>query len=129
MIKRGTVYLVNFGKKYNSEFVRPSVRNSATLHGKIRPALVIQNDIANRNLDKVAFKGITVLPLTTNLSGGDLRVLLSKRDQMEQPSEICVNEICTLDQSRFEEEKVITALSETELREVEEKLMRHCGVG
>lgn len=38
-IRRGEIYLVNFGKKYNSEF------------GKTRPALIIQNDIANRNID------------------------------------------------------------------------------
>ena len=49
-MRRGEIYLVNFGKKYNSE--------SAKTH----PALIIQNDIANRNIDKVAFKGITLLP-------------------------------------------------------------------
>ena len=35
-MRREEVYLLSFGKKYNSEF------------GKIRPALIIQNDIANR---------------------------------------------------------------------------------
>jgi len=67
MIKRGEIYLVNFGKKYNSEF------------GKIRPALIIQNDIANRNIDKVAFKGVTLIPLTTNITGGTIRVLIKAR--------------------------------------------------
>ena len=33
-MKRAEVYLVNFGKKYNSEF------------GKVRPALIIQNDVS-----------------------------------------------------------------------------------
>ena len=56
-MKRGEIYLVNFGKKYNSEFE------------KIRPALIIQNDIANRNIDKVAFKGVSVIPLTTTIIG------------------------------------------------------------
>ena len=39
-MRRGEIYLVDFAKRYNSEF------------GKIRPALIIQNDIANRNIDK-----------------------------------------------------------------------------
>ncbi len=41
-MKRAEVYLVNFGKKYNSEF------------GKVRPALIIQNDVANRNIDRAS---------------------------------------------------------------------------
>lgn len=78
-MKQGDIYIVNFGKKYNSEF------------GKVRPALVIQNDVANRNIDKVDFKGITVLPLTTNLCGRDIRVLIDKQDNLKQTIEVCVN--------------------------------------
>ena len=37
------------------------------------PALIIQNNVANRNIDKVIFKGVTVLPLLSNLTGDDLR--------------------------------------------------------
>ncbi len=44
-MRRGEVYLVNFGKKYNSEF------------GKIRPALIIQNDIATEISEKLPSKG------------------------------------------------------------------------
>lgn len=71
-MKRGEIYLVNFGKKYNSEF------------GKIRPALIIQNDIANRNIDKVEFKGVTVIPMSTNIFGGDLRVKIICRDKLQK---------------------------------------------
>jgi mRNA interferase MazF len=112
-MRRGDIYLVNFGKKYNSEF------------GKIRPALVIQNDIANRNIDKVFFKGVTVLPLSTKLSGGDLRVEVDRRDNLDRTSEICINELCTLDLSRIKIDEVLTVLSKEELKEVETKLMRH----
>ena len=115
-IRRGEVYLTNFGKKYNSEF------------GKIRPALIIQNDIANRNIDLVAFKGVSVIPLTTQLSGGDIRVLVKKRDALEHSSEICINELCTLDLSRIDETKKCTFLSSKELEEVEVKLKRHLGM-
>ncbi len=112
-MKRGEIYLTNFGKKYNSEF------------GKIRPALIIQNDIANRNIDKVQFKGVTLMPLSTNLCGGDLRVRVSKRDKLEKTSEICINELCTLDISRINLENLLTILNADELNEVELKLKRH----
>ena len=112
-MRRGEIYLTNFGKKYNSEF------------GKIRPALIIQNDIANRNIDKVQFKGVTLMPLSTNLCGGDLRVRVSKRDKLEKTSEICINELCTLDISRINLENLLTTLNADELKEVEQKLKRH----
>ena len=112
-MKRGEIYLVNFGKKYNSEF------------GKIRPALIIQNNIANRNINKVAFKGITLLPLTTNITGGNIRVLVKSRDSLNKDSEICINEICTLDISRIDLSNKLTILSAKEISEVENKLKVH----
>ena len=116
IIKRGEIYLVNFGKKYNSEF------------GKVRPALIIQNDIANRNINKVEFKGVTVLPMSTKLYGGDLRVKIQKRDSLERNSEICINELCTLDLSRIYLDRLLTILTSEELKEVEFKLMKHLGI-
>lgn len=115
-MKRGEIYLVNFGKKYNSEF------------GKIRPALIIQNDIANRNIDKVAFKGVSVIPLTTNLSGGNLRLTINKRDNLETISEICINELCTLDLSRIDMTILLTKLTLEEQKEVDLKLSQHLGL-
>jgi mRNA interferase MazF len=117
VIRRGEVYLVNFGKKYNSEF------------GKIRPALILQNDIANRNIDKVAFKGVTLLPITSSLCGGNLRVLIPKRQKLEKASEVCVNEVCTLDLSRIDADNHLTTLTEKEMAEVEAKFLGHCGIG
>jgi mRNA interferase MazF len=115
-MKRGEIYLINFGKKYNSEF------------GKIRPALIIQNDVANRNIDKVAFKGVSVIPLTTNLSGGNLRLQIEKRDNLETTSEICINELCTLDLSRIDFNTLLTKLTLEEQREVNLKLSQHLGL-
>ncbi len=116
-MRRGDIYIVNFGKKYNSEF------------GKLRPALIIQNDIANRNIDKVDFKGVTVIPMTTNISGGNLRVKVNPRDSLKQISEICINELCTLDQSRIHLDNLITKLTLDELKEVNEKLLKHLALG
>lgn len=115
-MKRGEIYLVNFGKKYNSEF------------GKIRPALIIQNDVANRNIDKVEFKGVTVIPISTNICGGDLRVCIETRDSLEKTSEICINELCTLDISRIQLDKLLTSLSLEELKETDIKLSKHLGL-
>ena len=112
-MRRGEIYLVNFGKKYNSEF------------GKIRPALIVQNDVANRVIDRVAFKGVTLLPLTTRITGGSLRVHIEAREYLYQESEICINEICTLDLSRIDLGKRLTVLTDAEMGEVSEKLMRH----
>jgi mRNA interferase MazF len=112
-MKRGEIYLVNFGKKYNSEF------------GKIRPALVIQNDTANRNIDKVLFKGVTLLPMTTIISGGDVRVLINAREKLKQNSEICINEVCTLDMSRIVIDDCLTTLTDNEMDEVNNKMLWH----
>ena len=43
MIKQGEIYLVDFAKKYNSEF------------GKIRPAVILQNDFLNRSLEETLY--------------------------------------------------------------------------
>ncbi len=115
-MRRGEIYLANFAKKYNSEF------------GKIRPALIIQNDIANRNIDKVTFKGVTVMSLTTSISGGDVRVYIKSRDKLQKSSEICINEVCTLDISRFQLEDVLTKLTQAELQELDDKTLRHFGL-
>jgi len=112
-MKRGEIYLANFGKKYNSEF------------GKVRPALIIQNNIANRNIDKVDFKGVTLIPLTTIISGGNLRTLIKARDNLQKNSEICLNELCTLDLSRIQLDTLLTTLTKEELLEVTLKLRQH----
>ena len=115
-MKRGEIYLVNFGKKYNSEF------------GKIRPALIVQNDTANRNIDKVFFKGVTLVPLTTFISGGDIRVLIEAREKLQKNSEICINEICTLDMSRIVMDECLTILTDKEMAEVSNKMLWHLGL-
>jgi mRNA interferase MazF len=117
MIRRGDIYLVNFGKQYNSEF------------GKVRPALIIQNNLANRVLDQVHFKGVTVIPLTTQLASGRLRVRITAREKLLQDSDICINELCTLDLSRIHQDVLLTTLTELEIRLVEERLCQHLGVG
>jgi mRNA interferase MazF len=112
-VRRGEIRLANFGKKYNSEF------------GKVRPALVVQNDVANRNLHRVAFQGVTVLPLTTRLAGGTIRYRIVAREGLERTSEVCINEICTLDLARFGPEGPLTVLSAAEMAEIDRRIREH----
>ena len=114
-MRRGDVYLVNFKKKYNDEF------------GKVRPALIFQTDILNENIDKLPFKTVAVIPLSTQILGGHFRVNVGKRDALEKKSEVVVNWICTLDYSLIYNDKLLTKLTKRELKEVEEKVMLFLG--
>jgi len=114
-LKRGDIYLVNFKKKYNDEF------------GKVRPALIFQTDILNEQIEKLPFKTVAVIPLSTQVLGGHFRVTIDKRNYLEKKSEVVVNWICTLDYSLIYKEKLLTKLTEQELKEVEDKVMLFLG--
>ena len=111
MIKQGEIYLVNFGKKYNSEF------------GKIRPAVVIQNSFLNHAIEDNIYKSVLVVPLSTSNLGGDYRLKIKARDKLKEDSECVVNWICTLDINRFALDKdILATLSESELKELKKKI-------
>ena len=114
-MKRGDIYLVNFKKKYRDEF------------GKVRPALIFQTDILNENIEKLPYKTVAVIPLSSQILGGHFRVAIAKRDRLKQESEVVVNWICTLDYSLIYHDKLLTKLSTKELKEVEEKVMLFLG--
>lgn len=107
-IKKGEVYLVNFGKKYQSEF------------GKVRPAVVMQNDFFNQAVTEQFYKTVLVVPMTTALAGGDYRLKILPRENLKESSECVANWICTLDIKRFMFDKgVITILTEEEIIQLE----------
>ena len=109
-IRRGGVYLVDFGVKYQSEL------------GKVRPAVVMQSDYVNDNLDVAPFKSVLVIPLTTDLKGGRFRLPLSKRDALERESELILNWMCTVDLARFKEVPMLTMLTQDELKKLHDKM-------
>ena len=109
-IKRGNIYLVDFGKKYQSEL------------GKVRPALVVQSNYINDNLDVATFKSVLVIPMTTDLKGGRFRVKLGKRDRLEKESELLVNWMCTVDLKRIQNPNELTTLTQEEWSELKTKL-------
>lgn len=126
MIKQKEVYLVDFqrnfsskdetafasfAKKYNSEF------------GKIRPAVIMQNNFINRTIDRNKYKSVMVVPLSSTTINDDLRVVIKARDNLQQDSECVANWMCTLDISRVKIEKgLITTLSDDEFEELKHKV-------
>ena len=109
-IKRGSIYLVDFGIKYQSEL------------GKIRPALVLQSDYINENLDIAPFKSVLVIPLTTDLKDGKFRQKIVARDQLKKDSELLINWMCTVDLNRFKNDTVLTTLTPEEFVALKSKL-------
>lgn len=114
-MRRGDIYLVNFKKRYQGEF------------GKVRPALILQTDLLNKHLDELPYKTVALIPLTTDLKGGNFRVVISRRDALEAQSEIVINWVCTLDASLIYDDKLLTRLTANELSEVERKLLLFLG--
>ena len=109
-IKRGEIYLIDFGKKYQSEL------------GKVRPAMIMQSDYVNDNLDVAPFKSILVIPLTTDIKGGRFRFKIDAREKLEKKSELIINWMCTIDLKRIINDKPLTVLTQNELKELKIKL-------
>ncbi len=110
-IRQGEVYLANFGTKYNSEL------------GKIRPAVVVQNNFFNRALKSKDYKQILLVPLSTKPIIDDYRIPIKARDNLQKDSFIIANWICTIDFEHLLVEKgVLTKLSEDEFNELKKRV-------
>ena len=97
---RGEIWLTNFNPvKKNNEI------------GKIRPALVLQNDELNAG----NYATTIVLPLTTSLidDAEPLRYRVTKREKLEKDSDILIANIRAIDNTRFVEK--LATLSRQEL--------------
>lgn len=111
MIAQGEIYLVDFAKKYNSEI------------GKIRPAVVLQNDFFNRALEISKYRSVLVVPLTTQDIQTEYKIEIAPRDRLEKRSFILANWLCTLDLKRIQIKKgVITKLRPDELQALKAKI-------
>jgi len=100
---RGEIWLVNFNpvKKPNEV-------------GKIRPALILQNDELNHG----GYPTTMVLPLTTELIDDTqpLRYRVNSQDKLERDSDILLAHIRSIDNTRFVEK--LTSLSQEQMEEV-----------
>ena len=111
MIEQGEVYLVDFAKKYNSEF------------GKVRPAVILQNNFLNRSLGVSKYQSVLVVPLSTQDIQTEYKIEVAPRDNLNEKSFIVANWLCTLDIKRIQVDKgAITKLSSDELQQLKAKI-------
>ena len=111
MIEQGEVYLVDFAKKYNSEF------------GKVRPAVILQNNFLNRSLQVSKYQSVLVVPLSTQDIQTEYKIEIAPRDNLKEKSCIVANWLCTLDINRIELDKgIITKLDSNELQQLKSKI-------
>jgi len=111
MIRQGEVYLVDFGKKYNSEL------------GKIRPAVVMQNNFLNKILPKAKHKSVLMIPLTSDDIVTEYKIRINKRDKLHKDSFIIANWLCTLDPEHILVEKgLLTTLTEAEFNNLKARV-------
>ena len=111
MIQQGEVYLVDFAKKYNSEF------------GKVRPAVILQNNFLNRALSISKFQSVLVVPLTTQDIQTEYKIKIDPRDNLKEKSFVVANWLCTLDIKRIQIDKgIIVKLNDDELTILKSKI-------
>ena len=103
--KRGGIYLANFNPSKGTEA------------GKIRPCLVVQNDLLN----EAHHPSTTVIPLTFHLTdnAAPLRFRVSARGNLETDSDVMLDQTRTIDNKRMTSDLIAT-LTERELTLVEE---------
>lgn len=98
--KKGDIVLANFNPQRQKEEV-----------GKIRPAVVVSDDVLNDILDL-----ITVVPLTTNLIDDalPLRVRILKREKLDSDSDAMIENIRSISKKRVLE-KISTLTSQEKI--------------
>ncbi len=106
--KRGDIVTVNLNPKKGHEV------------GKIRPAVIISGDDENAVLDTVI-----LMPLSTDLieEMEPYRMRITKRDRLQQDSDILINQVRTLSKQRIGEK--IAALNTNEYDLIIESLCKN----
>ncbi len=86
--------------------------------GKIRPVLVIQNDILFEN----GYPTTLIMPLTTDLVDGSypLRYRITKREKLKEDSDVLIAHVRAIDNARFIE--YLARVTPKELEEILQSL-------
>lgn len=110
-MKRGEIYLADLNPTIGSEI------------SKIRPVLIISNDINNQFSATV-----TILPITSfHNKLYPFEVFISKNDSnLSNDSKIKSNQIRTIDKTRLS--KFIGTIKENKIKEVEKSILTHLGI-
>ena len=105
--RRGEIRLANFNPSKGTEA------------GKIRPCLILQSDLLN----EAGHPSTTVIPLTTRIldNAAPLRSRIGRRDELQEDSDMMIDQIRTIDNRRFTGE-ALTRLTGAEIAEIEEYL-------
>ncbi len=107
MVSRGDIWLIN---------LNPIKKNNEV--GKIRPALILQNN----DLNSGGYPTTIILPLTTDLidDAEPLRYRVSSREKLRENSDILIAHIRSVDNARFVEK--LSSLNNEEIEKVKELL-------
>jgi mRNA interferase MazF len=110
-IKRGNIFFINLDPVIGSET------------GKIRPAVVVSNDINNKYSDT-----ITVIPITSNTGKiYPFEVFLSSGTaNLEKDSKIKANQLRTVDKKRLV--RKIGNLEANIIKQIEKAILIHLGI-
>lgn len=109
LIKRGTVCWVDLNPTKGSEI------------SKIRPAVIISNDVNNEFADTV-----TILPITKGTSRIYPFEVLVPEGILKEASKVKANQISTIDKKRIN--SIITSLPSSCIIEIEKAVKIHLGL-
>ena len=112
MIKKGDIYLADFGKNRDS-----------FAFGKKRPVLLFQTDKLNYAIEEKIYRHIIAIPLSTkdDIITHEFRYKIPKREHLQQDSYIVCNSICFLDTKYLTQR--LTTLTPAEIVEIEKILV------
>lgn len=120
MLRRGAVYLVDFGRRYQSNI------------GKRRPAVILSAQGYLDIVEQLQYQSVLVIPLTTQCLDNPVNLLRSKivpRDRLQKASEAIINWSCSVDVKNIDlETGALLTLHSSELKELEEKYALYCGI-
>ncbi len=117
-MKRGDVYLVDFGKSKDS-----------FSFGKRRPVIIYQTDKLNYAVAEEIYDYFLVIPLSTrsDILTDEFRVKIAPKDALDQPSYAVVNSLCFLHKDSFYQK--LTHITEEEEAEIQRALVNVFDLG